>query len=219
MFQSLLLSSVSAGGSTQPGAAGPSSGVVVDVTEAETLPPECYTNEEFFAFVRRARSDGQLVLLAGVPAGHQLQAVAEPECQNRGKRHSRQRLARREVWLDRRRKPATARDGVAHLLLQVVGLGVRRLQQGHRVWPVGRGPEVDHPFVFCVQLPDGADLDGQGLRAHDEGAELLKECLQGKVEMDFDTARRLFTLICVLHIKQSTTAVDSHAPGPASSGA
>ena len=29
--------------------------------------------------------------------------------------------------------------------------------------------------------------------------------------MDFDTARRLFTLICVLHIKQSATAVDSHA--------
>jgi uncharacterized protein (UPF0262 family) len=29
----------------------------------------------------------------------------------------------------------------------------------------------------------------------------LKERLSGKIEMDFDTARRLFTLICVLHIK------------------
>jgi uncharacterized protein (UPF0262 family) len=36
---------------------------------------------------------------------------------------------------------------------------------------------------------------------HNEAAELLQECLDGKVEMDFDTARRLFTLICVLHIK------------------
>lgn len=36
---------------------------------------------------------------------------------------------------------------------------------------------------------------------HNEGAKLLKECLEGKIEMDFDTARRLFTLICVLHIK------------------
>ena len=36
---------------------------------------------------------------------------------------------------------------------------------------------------------------------HNEGAELLRECLEGKVELDFDTARRLFTLICVLHIK------------------
>lgn len=36
---------------------------------------------------------------------------------------------------------------------------------------------------------------------HNEAAELLQECLDGKVELDFDTARRLFTLICVLHIK------------------
>ena len=36
---------------------------------------------------------------------------------------------------------------------------------------------------------------------HNEAAELLQECLKGKIEMDFDTARRLFTLICVLHIK------------------
>ena len=37
--------------------------------------------------------------------------------------------------------------------------------------------------------------------AHNEAAELLQECLSGKVELDFDTARRLFTLICVLHIR------------------
>ena len=36
---------------------------------------------------------------------------------------------------------------------------------------------------------------------HNEGAELLRECLEDRIEMDFDTARRLFTLICVLHIK------------------
>lgn len=43
------------------------------------------------------------------------------------------------------------------------------------------------------------DMARRGL--HNEAAELLRECLDGKVEMDFDTARRLFTLICVLHIK------------------
>ncbi len=37
---------------------------------------------------------------------------------------------------------------------------------------------------------------------HNEAAELLMERLEGKIEVDFDTARRLFTLICVLHIKQ-----------------
>lgn len=36
---------------------------------------------------------------------------------------------------------------------------------------------------------------------HDGAAELLLERLEGKVETDFATARRLFTLICVLHIK------------------
>ncbi|WP_242146669.1 UPF0262 family protein [Sphingomonas sp. BAUL-RG-20F-R05-02] len=36
---------------------------------------------------------------------------------------------------------------------------------------------------------------------HDEAATLLKERLAGKIDIDFATARRLFTLICVLHIR------------------
>ena len=36
---------------------------------------------------------------------------------------------------------------------------------------------------------------------HDEGADLLRERLAARVEVDGDTARRLFTLICVLHVK------------------
>lgn len=36
---------------------------------------------------------------------------------------------------------------------------------------------------------------------HNRAAELLMERLEGKVDTDFATARRLFTLICVLHIK------------------
>ncbi|HEX7782567.1 MAG TPA: UPF0262 family protein [Sphingobium sp.] len=36
---------------------------------------------------------------------------------------------------------------------------------------------------------------------HNEAAEILKERLEGKIAVDFDTARRLFTLLCVLHIK------------------
>ncbi|MFO1242847.1 MAG: UPF0262 family protein [Rickettsiales bacterium] len=43
------------------------------------------------------------------------------------------------------------------------------------------------------------DMGRRGL--HDEGAELLKQLLSGKIEVDFPTSRRLFTLICVLHIK------------------
>lgn len=36
---------------------------------------------------------------------------------------------------------------------------------------------------------------------HNEGAELLRDRLADKVEIDLDTARRLFTLVCVLHIR------------------
>lgn len=36
---------------------------------------------------------------------------------------------------------------------------------------------------------------------HDDAAQLLLERLEGKIDTDFHTARRLFTLICVLHIK------------------
>jgi uncharacterized protein (UPF0262 family) len=41
------------------------------------------------------------------------------------------------------------------------------------------------------------DMARRGI--HNEGAQILAERLQGKAEVDHDTARRLFTLICVLH--------------------
>ncbi len=43
------------------------------------------------------------------------------------------------------------------------------------------------------------DIGRRGL--HDEGSRLLAERLHGKIDVDFDTARRLFTLICALHWK------------------
>jgi len=46
---------------------------------------------------------------------------------------------------------------------------------------------------------EAIDMGRRGL--HDEGAVLLRERLAGKIELDPNTARRLFTLICVLHIR------------------
>jgi uncharacterized protein (UPF0262 family) len=43
------------------------------------------------------------------------------------------------------------------------------------------------------------DMARRGI--HNDAAEMLLERLDGKVETDFPTARRLFTLICVLHIR------------------
>lgn len=51
-----------------------------------------------------------------------------------------------------------------------------------------------------AQQIETVDMARRGI--HNEAAELLMERLDGKIEVDFDTARRLFTLICVLHIKQ-----------------
>jgi uncharacterized protein (UPF0262 family) len=50
--------------------------------------------------------------------------------------------------------------------------------------------------------PSQIEALDMGRRAtHNEGTELLQKRLDGKIETDFDTARRLFTLICVLHLK------------------
>ena len=65
-------------------------------------------------------------------------------------------------------------------------------------------------FIVCdsyyqairSQPPSRIQAIDMGRRAlHDEGSRLLLERLAGKVETDLPTARRLFTLICVLHFK------------------
>jgi len=46
---------------------------------------------------------------------------------------------------------------------------------------------------------EAIDMGRRGL--HNEGSDLLRERLADKIELDATTARRLFTLICVLHIR------------------
>jgi uncharacterized protein (UPF0262 family) len=56
-------------------------------------------------------------------------------------------------------------------------------------------------FEAVKHLPPGQieviDMARRGI--HNEGARVLQERLEGKAEVDTATARRLFTLICVLH--------------------
>ncbi len=58
-------------------------------------------------------------------------------------------------------------------------------------------------FMAVKTLPpsqiEAIDMGRRGV--HNEGARVLKERLEGKVEIDDLTSRRLFTLICVLHFK------------------
>jgi uncharacterized protein (UPF0262 family) len=44
---------------------------------------------------------------------------------------------------------------------------------------------------------EAIDMGRRGL--HNEGSQTLMDRLTGKIDVDFDTARRLFTLVCVLH--------------------
>ena len=56
-------------------------------------------------------------------------------------------------------------------------------------------------FEAVKRLPpsqiEAIDMARRGI--HNEGARVLQERLEGKAALDLDTARRLFTLICVLH--------------------
>lgn len=56
-------------------------------------------------------------------------------------------------------------------------------------------------FDAVKRLPpsqiEAIDMARRGI--HNEGARVLQDRLEGKAEVDIDTARRLFTLICVLH--------------------
>ncbi|HWW47744.1 MAG TPA: UPF0262 family protein [Xanthobacteraceae bacterium] len=65
-------------------------------------------------------------------------------------------------------------------------------------------------FMICdsyyqairTATPDKIEAIDMGRRGiHDEGSRILMERLNGKVRIDFETARRLFTLISVLHWK------------------
>ena len=90
-----------------------------------------------------------------------------------------------------------SRENGVHLETIIISLG--RFRRG-----------IKDYFAICdsyFQAVKGAtptqigtiDMARRGI--HNEAAELLKEALTGKIALDFDTARRLFTLICVLHIK------------------
>ena len=87
-------------------------------------------------------------------------------------------------------------DGEA---LETVRLGLARFRR-----PIRDYFAICESYFKAIKSKGSAaiepiDMARRGL--HNDGADLLRECLEGRIEMDFDTARRLFTLICVLHIK------------------
>ena len=80
-----------------------------------------------------------------------------------------------------------------------IGLGLARFRRVVREYFA-----ICDSYYKALRNPSAQELETLDMarRAiHDRATRQLLEALDGKVETDFDTARRLFTLICVLHIK------------------
>jgi uncharacterized protein (UPF0262 family) len=83
----------------------------------------------------------------------------------------------------------------APLTALVLALGpFRRLVKDYQMLVESHVKAVEEGREERIQA---IDVGRRGL--HDEGAALMRERLAGKAEIDFETARRLFTLVCVLH--------------------
>jgi uncharacterized protein (UPF0262 family) len=84
-------------------------------------------------------------------------------------------------------------------LLETIVLGLTRFRR-----PIREYFAICDSYFQAIRqsTPQQIETIDMARRAiHNDAAELLMERLDGKVKVDFDTARRLFTLICVLHIK------------------
>ncbi len=85
-------------------------------------------------------------------------------------------------------------DGTA-LVVHALALGpFRRLVRDYQMLVASHEAAMDEGRDARLQA---IDMGRRGL--HDEGARLVAARLAGKIAIDFATARRLFTLICVLH--------------------
>ena len=87
-------------------------------------------------------------------------------------------------------------DGV---LLETLILGLARFRR-----PIKDYFAICDSYFAAIRTSTAAqietiDMARRGI--HNDAAQLLKDRLATKIDVDFDTARRLFTLICVLHIR------------------
>ena len=83
--------------------------------------------------------------------------------------------------------------------LETIRLGLARFRRPIRDYFAICDSYYQAIKTSTAQQIETVDMARRGL--HNEAAEMLMDRLDGKIAVDFDTARRLFTLICVLHIK------------------
>lgn len=87
-----------------------------------------------------------------------------------------------------------ADDQALHALVLALGPFRRLIKDYHLVVESHEKAVAEGGSEARIQA---IDMGRRGL--HNEGAELLTTRLAGRIEIDFETARRLFTLVCALH--------------------
>ena len=87
-----------------------------------------------------------------------------------------------------------AEDKALHALVLALGPFRRLIKDYHLVVESHEKAVSEGGSEARIQA---IDMGRRGL--HNEGAELLTARLAGRIEIDFETARRLFTLVCALH--------------------
>ena len=116
-------------------------------------------------------------------------------------------------------RPKGSPGGPYHLLLSIaesrLALDIKRdsgEEHGHVLLSLTPFKRVMKDYFLVCESYYAAVRDGRGAQIeaidmgrrglHNDGAKLLAERLKGKIEIDNDTARRLFTLMCVLHLRR-----------------
>ena len=94
---------------------------------------------------------------------------------------------------------ALAISDEAGAALETIVLGLGRFRR-----PIRDYFAICDSYYQAIRRATAAEIETIDMArrgVHNDAAELLLDRLEGKVETDFATARRLFTLICVLHIR------------------
>ena len=100
------------------------------------------------------------------------------------------------IWEGRLMFEVRGSDGDRVLLLGLALRPFRGLIKDYQLLVESHAKAVAEGREARIQA---IDMGRRGL--HNEGATLLRKRLDGKIAVNFETARRLFTLVCVLHTR------------------
>jgi uncharacterized protein (UPF0262 family) len=162
------------------------------------IPPDA-ADDRWHARICRVVLDGEsLTRLSGLQEADRAQAVADLQMENRFDPRGTTRDGPYALHLsihDGRLVFDIRACDDAPLCIVALALGpFRRLIKDYQLLVDSYTLAIEEGREARIQA---IDMGRRGL--HNEGAELMMQRLQGKAAIDFETGRRLFTLVCILH--------------------